>query len=320
MKIKIEYLILIGLIAALAIYLTVRSTDRTLYELPVIAEVSAKEFTKIEITRKGSSITLVKKDENWQLLPQEYPVDPGRVEDILSTLSTLKTTALASESKDYQRYELDDDRKVRVRAWTGDRLRRDFELGKAAPSFRHTFIKLENDHRVFHARDNFRRKFDLDATALQDKAALEVTPASVRSFVISSAAVDTEFSRLESDDDQAAPKWQRADGEPADRAAVEKWLGTLSNLEHQGFADGIGETDLDKPIYTVALKDEGSHTLSIFARRPSDPDRYPAVSSRADFPFYLSGSQAEQIMLKPEELMPKPEDREVTGTEGKASP
>jgi hypothetical protein len=262
----------------------------------------------------------VKKDERWQLLPQQYPVDPGRIEDILSTLSTLKTTALASESKDYQRYELDDDHKVRVRAWTGDRLRRDFELGKAAPSFRHTFIKLENDHRVFHARDNFRHKFDLDATALQDKAALELTPASVKSFVISSATVDTEFSRLEGDDDQAAPEWQRADGEAADRAAVEKWIGTLSNLQHQGFADGISETDLGKPIYTIALKGEGSHTLAIYEKRPSDSDRYPAVSSRADFPFYLSGSQAEQIMLKAAELMPKPESQKVTDTEGKESP
>jgi hypothetical protein len=310
MRIKTEYLILIGIIAALAVYLAVRSTDRTQYELPDIPEVSAGEFTKLEIARKGAGITLEKKDERWKLLPQGYPADPAHMEGILSTLATLKTTALASESKDYQRYELDDGHKIRVRAWTGDRIRRDFELGKAAPSFRHTFIKLADDHRVFHARDNFRRKFDQDATALQDKTALELSAAAIKSFVISAAAVDTEFSRLESDDEKAPPEWQRSDGEAADRAAVEKLIGTLSRLNHQGFVDGLGKTDLDKPIFSIALKGEDSHTLSIFEKQPPDTDQYPAVSSRAQFPFYLSGSQIEQIMLKPADLMPKPASKE----------
>jgi hypothetical protein len=311
MKIKAEYLILIGIIAALAVYLTVRSTDRTQYELPDIAEVSAGEFTKLQIDHKGSSISLVKKDERWQLPPQAYPADPVRMEGILSTLATLKMTALASESRDYQRYELDDDHKIRVRAWTGDRIRRDFELGKAAPSFRHTFVKLADDHRVFHARDNFRRKFELDATGLQDKTALELTPASIKSFVISAAAVDTEFSRRDSDDEKALPEWQRSDGEAVDRAAVEKLIGALAGLKHQGFVDGLRKTDLDKPIHTITLKNDGSHILSIFEKQSSDADQYPAVSSRVQFPFYLSGSQTEQILLTPEDLLPKPEDQAV---------
>lgn len=319
MKIKIEYLILIGIIAALAVYLTVRSTDRRRYTLPDIAEVPPKEFTRVQIAGKGSDITLTKKDDAWAIQPQGYPVDPGRIDDILATLSTLKTTALASESRDYQRYELDDEHQIRVKAWTGDRIRRDFALGKTAPSFRHTFIKLENDHRVFHARDNFRRKFDLDANALQDKTALEFETASVTSFVITTAGVETGFSRLESGDGKAPPEWQRADGEAADRSAVEKWIGALSHLRHEGFVAGIGEPDLDEPLYRIALKNEGGHTLSIFEKRPSDSGRHPAVSSGARFPFYLSDSQVEQIMLQPQDLLPEPDDQEAGKTEAKES-
>ena len=319
MKVKIEYLVLIGIIAALAVYLSVRTTDRTLYELPTIAEVAAKDVTRIEISRKGGQISLAKKDETWLLQPRGYPADPKRIENILATVSSLKATALASESKDYQRYELDDAHKIHVRAWTGDTVKRDFEIGKAAPSFRHTFIKLKDDHRVFHARDNFRNKFDLDATALQDKTALAITSANVASFIISAGPVNSEFKRIKGDDDKAPPEWQLTGGEGADRAAVEKLLGAVSNLNHQGFIEGAGKQDFKKQIYTITLKEEVGHTLSIFEKRPSDTDQYPATSSKVEFPFFLSESQVGQIMQKPDDLMPKPADQNSNAPEAEKS-
>jgi hypothetical protein len=307
MKVKVEYLVLIGIIAALAVYLSMRTTDRTLYELPIIPEVAAKDVTRIEITRKGGQISLAKKDETWLLQPRGYPADSRRIEGILSTVSSLKATALASESRDYQRYELDDERKIHVRAWSGDNLKRDFELGKAAPSFRHTFIKLKDDHRVFHARDNFRNKFDLDAADLQDKTALEVKSEAVASFIIRSGAAESEFKRMQGEDEKAPPEWQLTGGETADRAAVEKLLGAVSNLNHQGFIDGTDKQGFEKPIYTITLKDEESRTLSIFEKRPADTDKYPAISSKVEFPFFLSERQVEQIMQQPADLMPRPE-------------
>ena len=213
MKVKLEYVILVVIIAVLAGYLAMRNSDRTLYELPALPEVATKDVTRIEITGKGSSLTLTKKDEIWNIQPQGYPVDPKRISGILSTISTLKTTALASESKDYQRYELDDGRKIQVKAWSGDEIIRNFEIGKAAPSFRHTFIRLDKDHRVFHARDNFRSKFDPDATAVQDKTAMEITTASVKSFVISLPAGKTEFTKGKSalaECTQSIPKKEHA--------------------------------------------------------------------------------------------------------------
>ena len=317
MKVKFEYIILIVIIAVLAGYLAMRNSDRTLYELPTIPEVATKDVSKVEITSKGSSITLTKKDEVWNIQPQGYPVDPKRIDGILSTISTLETTALASESKDYQRYELDNERKIRIKAWSGGKIIRNFEIGKAAPSFRHTFVRLDKDHRVFHARDNFRSKFDMDATAMQDKTALEIKTASVKSFVIASEAVESEFKQVKKEGENAPVEWVRKDGETADGAAVEKMLNAISNLRHQGFVDGTGKADLIKPIYTITLTEENRHTLSLFQKRPTETDKHPAISSKVDFPFFLTGSQVEKIMLKPDDLMPKPENQEVEASEAK---
>lgn len=310
MKVKFEYLILIGIIAVLAIYLSTRSTDRTLYELPTIDEVAAKEFTKIEIARKVNTTQLVKEDESWRIMPQGYPVDPARIEAILSTVSALKTTALASEAQDYQRYELDDENKIGVKAWTGGGLKREFEIGKAAPSFRHTFVKLGDDPRVYHARDNFRNKFDQDAAALQDKTILRLDIAAVGSLNIEMPEGSTQFKRQATVDDKdqtdkKTPIWQRGDGQTADPAAVEKLIGSAANLKCQKFIDAMAKEDLKNPIYTLVVADAGSHTLSIFEKQQPDAAAYPATSSTSAFPFFLAAEQAEQIMQKPEALMPK---------------
>ena len=46
MKIKKEYIILAIIIIALSVYLVMRRSDRTLYELPEIPQVSQKEITR----------------------------------------------------------------------------------------------------------------------------------------------------------------------------------------------------------------------------------------------------------------------------------
>ena len=160
MKIKKEYLILLLVIVALSAYLFMRKEDRSLYELPVLPEVSKKEISKIEILKGNTGMVLNKKDEKWYIAPQNYPADGNLVDGMLAELETLTVTTLVSESGDYQRYDLGDDKKITVKAWDGEKLLRNFEVGKAASSFRHTFVKLAEDNRVYHARNNFRNTFD----------------------------------------------------------------------------------------------------------------------------------------------------------------
>jgi hypothetical protein len=108
---------------------------------------------------------------------------------------TLTLTALVSESEDYIRYDLHAGKKITVKAWQEDSLMRNFDIGKAASSFRHTFVKLNDDSRVFHARDNFRGKFELSEDNLRDK--------SVLSFKI------TDIQEIQIDKDQTSLKLAR---------------------------------------------------------------------------------------------------------------
>ena len=142
---KKEYTILVIVIIALVLYLALRKSDRTYYELPEFKELASERISRIELKSPDSGLELIKKDDRWVVGTKEYPADDTKVADILSLLQDLRVTELVSESASYVRYDISDDKKINVKAWAGNQLERELDVGKAAGTFGHTFIKVPED-------------------------------------------------------------------------------------------------------------------------------------------------------------------------------
>jgi hypothetical protein len=335
MKIKKEYIILALFIVGLSVYLFMRKGDRNLYELPVLQEVAKNEISKIEISKGTTSIVLSKKDEKWHIAPRDYPADGNLIDGMLNEFENLTVTTLVSESGDYQRYDLGDDKKITVKAWGGEKLLRDFEVGKPAPSFRHTFVKLAGDDRVFHARNNFRNTVDKSVDDLRDKSVLSFQTADITeiqvakgttSLALSRKEVTEEDTQTQTDSSAAAapppPKmvWQSADDKKGDEQNINRLLSTISNLRCEKFIDDRKKEDFTESVFSIDLKGIQSHRLSIFAKLKEDDESYPAVSSGSDYPFLLSKHTADRIMKNPEDLLEKPKADEEKSEVEKPEP
>jgi hypothetical protein len=322
MSIKKEYLILILIIAALSGYLFMRSFNRTLYELPAIPSLDPNQITKIEISQKNDSIVLEKKDNQWYLDPPGYLADENRVKDMLRVFETLRLTALVSEAKDYSRYDLDAEKRINVKAWAGDTLQRNFDIGKAAPSFRHTFVTLGGDSRVFHASDNFRNKFEVTKDSLRDKNVLSFSPADILEVQITGAGTSVKLTRSktpvvkdasqeEKADTSPTPavkfEWKSGDGEIGNEPNIIRLLTTLSSLRCEKYVYDRDKDSFSAPIYTINLKGLQDYRLDIFTKIKQDDKSHPAISSANDYPFFLSDTQTQQIMINPIEILKKPE-------------
>ncbi len=322
MRFKKEYLILILIIAALSAYLLMRSSDRALYELPEITALEQNQITKIQISKGGQTIVLNKKDNKWYLEPHGHVADTKKVKDMLDTFGGFTLTTLVSESKDYGRYELNTEKRVTVKAWQQEALRRHFDIGKPASSFRHTFVRLDGDDRVFHASDNFRSKFDLSEEDLRDKNVLSFKPADIHEIQITKDKTSLKLVRSQmpvaSQPDksdttpQAAFKfeWQSSDGTEANDPNLNRLVTTLSNLNCTAFINDRGKETFLSPLYSVKLTGGQNYELSIFAKLQNDDEHYPAISSASDNPFFLSDSLAKQIMKNPDEMLARPEGDE----------
>jgi hypothetical protein len=70
--------------------------------------------------------------DDWRILPEGYPADKQAVDRMLDTISGLRLTALASSSKNYTVYDLDEAKRLQVTASKGDDLLLSVGVGKAA--------------------------------------------------------------------------------------------------------------------------------------------------------------------------------------------
>jgi hypothetical protein len=322
MKVKKEYIILILIIIGLSVYLFMRSSSRTLYQMPQLDGLKQSEITKIEISQGGNSVVLKKRDNQWYLEPTGFLADKIKVNAMLNVFEALALTALVSESKDYNRYDLHAEKRITVKAWQQEDLKRNFDIGKAATSFRHTFVRLNGDSRVFHARDNFRDKFDFTIDSLRDKTILSFKTTDIQQVQIIKDAHSVELFRKEAPVTPAAAQQQKADtapaavmkfewqndnGEKGNDRNLNRLLTTLGDLKCADYINDRQKEAFSAPIYTVKLKGVKDYQLEIFAKLQKDDKNYPAVSSESNYPFWVSDNQAQQIMINPEEMIKKAE-------------
>ena len=328
MKLKKEYIILVLIIIGLSVYLYSRQTDRTLYQLPQLPQVNEKDLTRLEITSGKTVIVLNKKDDRWFIAPAEYPADANKVRDMLNAIKNLDLTALVSESKNYNRYDLGEEQKINVKASQGENLKLEIDVGKTASSFRHTFVRPSGDERVFHAQGNLKNAFEVTVEALRDKTVLSLKTDEIQQLSISKDQQSLAFTRIqvpvevkapdtEKDAEAlpAAPKmaWQAATGQPVNESALNQLLNALANLRCEKFIDDRKKEDFSAPLFTIELKAGQDYRLSIFAKTAENDPNYPAVSSGSAYPFQLSTSQVDRIMKDPSALlqMPKTDDKKA---------
>ncbi|MGE5842734.1 MAG: DUF4340 domain-containing protein [Deltaproteobacteria bacterium] len=307
MKAKKEYWILVLLITGLALYLLFHKRDRTGYEMPVLQELSASQITKIEIARPGApAIALERKNDAWILPPEAYPADAGKMEALLGSIGKLTLTTLVSESQNYVRYGLGKEERISVRAWAGDKLSRDFEVGKADPSAQSTFILLRSDSRVFQARGHLKARFDQTLDDLRDKDVFKVEPSGVEALEVSDGKRTLILSRKatpgEEGEGQTQTAWESAEGK-VDESKVNQLLNALSGLKCRAYLYEEKKSGFYSPVYSVKVKSKEEHGLSLYAKSENSKNDFPAVSSQNDSPFLLSDHQAKLIMVPLDQIV-----------------
>ncbi len=324
MKLKKEILLLAAVIVGLSIYLAVRKQDRALYDLPTLPPVSGGDITRIEVKAPRQTLVLERAEGNWTVGSEKYPADSLKVQQMIDTIEGLALTELISTSGDAVRYDLTDDKKIAVKAFAGDSPQREFDIGKTAPSFRHTFVRISGNPNVYNARDNFRSKFDLQVSDLRDKQVLSFSASEIQQLRLTKGADSRVLERKAAplaeggsspakETGSSAVKaemiWQTPEGVKADQARIDRLLSTLSQLSCESYVAGRSKTDFSAPIYQIRIKGSMDHDLMIFAKLGDDTEKLPAVSSQNAYPFYLPDWQTKNLMPEFPELLQQPDSK-----------
>jgi hypothetical protein len=328
MKGKKEYIILAAIIVAAAAYLVLRQTDRSTYQLPALSKIPKKEISKVEISGPEKSFAVNRKGDVWNITPEDYLADPEKIDRMLEIVSDLNLTAMVSESKNDQRYDLTPEKRIRVKAWTGKTLKREFDVGKTADTFRHTFVKIAGDDRIFHAENSFRDRFETTVEALRDKTVLAFKSDEIGSIKIHKDGKTTTFSKkIEAKEEKKAEEpvnpeknisqWVTTEGQVADSNKIKSFLAALSDLKCKSYLNDRTKHDLTDPVISITLSGTKEYRLSLYAHGKKEEENplWPAQSSENNYPFLLADFKAKEVVKDPVDLMPdKPkkenEDRE----------
>ena len=313
MKAKKEYLLLVLIIIALSFYLFFRNSNIIHYEVPDIPDIAEKAITKIEILKEKDSIVLNKKDNKWHLSPEGYLADASKIESMVDVIKDFELETLVSEKKSDHLFDLTDDKKMSVKVWAGEKLMLSFEMGRPAPSWNHTFVRMAHDVRVYHAKGNFKAKFDLTVDKLRDKTVLVFNQSEIEgleiikgkeSLMLAKNMGTPEPPELENDL-KTKTVWEDPSGRQAEATVMDTMLSTLSNLKCGNYTDDQEKKNFTNALFTVKLKGVQEYVLTIFEKPDSENKTYPAISSENDYPFLLSDSQAKKIMKSPDEIIEK---------------
>lgn len=325
MKVKKEYIILVLIIIVLALYITFRRSDKTHYTLPELPDVNRQDISRIVITKPGETISLVKENGRWILEPEGYPADNVKVETMVEALDKLTLAALVSESKNYDRYDLSDEKRISIKAWEGETLKRDIYAGKVGPLSRHTFIALAGDDRVYQARDGFRNTFSRSLDDLRDRQVLSFSPSKIDKIHIATRGQKLELSRhtaekkrpqtaeggeKEGKDTHAAESWETPEGKTADKSKVDPLLDAFSSLECQRYLDAGTLADAAEPVFTITFQGPDAYSLTVWPKAEEEDQFFPASSSMSSYPFSLDEVAVNDYMGKANELLEKEESVE----------
>jgi len=312
MKGKKEIAILFFIVAVLVFYIKTEKGDKTTYQLPDITKIETGDISRLTIHNKGSDVELVKENNSWLVGAQKYPADSSTVNKMLTQISGISLTALASESKNYSMYELDNDRKIEVKAFKGDEVIRTISIGKPASSHRHTFVMIGDDHRVFHAEGNIRTDFSRTVPDLRDKKVLAVQDdiselilkKGDKTLIIVKAtapvSVDVNEKKGEEQPVEEGPKWTTADGRPAKDSEIDSIISSLADYQCDNFIEGKTKQDFTSPVYTAVFKGPKEYSISFFEKQD---EKYPAITSENDYPFMVSEWKAKKIMKELDSLI-----------------
>lgn len=341
MKLKKEYIVLTLVVVALVIYLTTRSANHDEADLPQPAKLELAKINRLVVTDKEKPpVELVKKDEKWFIEPQGYGADSVKVKNMANAVAELDLTALVSESENYERYELTPKARVHVQAFgEGGTLLRAFDIGKSAPTFQHTFVTLEGDPKIYHARGQLRSTFEQDVEALRDKtifdldkesitaltvqkegktlAATKVTPPAPESQPTASpspeASPDASPAPSATPAAPPEPQWQSAEGQTLAKAEVERIVGAMAHLQCDSYLDDAAKAKLtqSQPLAVITFKnDQGEHTLSVFPKSDEKADKVPALASTTAYGFVLVEYRLKEIEKTINQLLGIEESKE----------
>ena len=285
---------LIGILLALGViaYILLRQPGEQSVnpaESERILALDSAAVDRIEIASPGSSLlTLVKRGAEWFIdKPISYKANASHAASLLSQASTLTATALVSDKPDKQQlFEVDSTGTTVSFHWGSSQAA--LVVGKQGPSYSEVYARPSGSDNVYLVDGALSSSVKRPLKEWRDKSIVTMPMESIRK--VDFAYGDTTFSLMWRDS-----VWS-VDAQPANDAAVNSFLRSLSGLETDEFID-TPPASL-RPVASIAFQG-----LRLSVSQTKGSENYVIRTSASPQYFELRGWNANQILKRRKDFL-----------------
>ena len=233
----------------------------------------------------------------------------------MDVVSSLNLAELISRSGNDALYDLTEDKRIRVSLYRGDELLRRFDVGKAAGSYRHTFVRLDGAKEVYQALGSFRSDLEYKVDDWRDKVVFRVDSNEISSLKMCSLDKEWEFTKnvtkteaaAEAGADGPVPPTEAISWKPTverkesvKKDAIDGILGKLNELRCDRYAPE--NTQAGEIAYQITIQASTPHTLTLYTPESEEATEILARSSQSPYLFYLSKWSADDLKKSESDL------------------
>ncbi len=241
-------ILLVGILAVLVlVYLAVSYFDndsRSKSFREALVDINKEKVSRVEISGGGSTTTLSGGPDEWLVHLDDgstKPANPGSINSMLSTLSTIEPSRIASRSQDKWSDFQVDTAGTRVKIYEGNNESLDIILGRfgveGQRSF-YTYVRLAEENDTYVANNFMSMSVSKDPNSYRNNEVIRLKKDSLTSIAFDYP--DTAFTLTKSDGE-----WF-VDNNQADSANVASYLSGLSLITNRSFAESM-----ESPVVSV---------------------------------------------------------------------
>ena len=253
-------ILLVGILAVLVlVYLGVSymgGDSRSKSFRDVLVDIEKDAVTRVEIDRGGNTTTLSGGPDDWTVQLSDgstKPAKPGSINSMLSSLSSIEPSRIASRSEDKWADFQVDTSGTRVKVFEGNDEVLDIIIGRfgleGQRSF-YTYVRLADENDTYVANNFMSMSVSADPNSYRENEVLRVKKDSLTN--ISFDYPEGAFSLVKSDG-----KWF-VDNVPADSANTASYISGLSLVTSRSFTASSGS-----PVQTVSFGFSNQEDLTV---------------------------------------------------------
>lgn len=304
-KMKPRKIVLLSLIGFLLIVCIIQAILGA--RNPVKTLKTDEGFDLITIQKNGETIELALDGSDWYVGKDDFKVnanDMTNIQNNLKEIKVLDTIGRLSSEEFNERYDLNDEKAIVVKASKGGKEIRSIRVGKASSTGSQTYITVGSSKEINLVSGNLNSVFNKSEDSLKSKSVYTITGSNVTAVSVTTTSEAWGANRTT--DENGSVAWTftgAASSSESDSSKVNSWIGQIASLNANSWVSASKTLPSKKEVSVEIDSTEGKITVDVYSEKEDDKTKYYGVSNKTSHKFELSESTAKRFIKNYKDLV-----------------